>query len=736
MRDHDDEKLNPGSFDLEDIIEEFGGTPRREPPEVPPPGEESSGEAPSGPDLPWPEAKRRPRPHNVVAFPGADDEAEEPDDEPVEPEDEPIPEEEPAAPPKHPVQREGNVLSFPGGEDEDDGPEGLEETISFRIDKLRKKADEYARQMFENEGIEEDADVRRAEKLIPGTDEEEPPVRRERRPRREVPPAPDTPPAELYRAYTKRLKGLRLMTVCAFLLTAVLLYATLAEGFHLPMPAVLGDFSLLCFAMAGVLGLVMLLGLPVLWEGLYRLVRLRLTTETLVLLSCIAVEADALLLALGRSDRAGQLPYCAAAALAVCFHLWGRSHKLRGQRLACKAAAAASEPYAVTLDQDKWKGCDTYAKWSGTPAGFGRQIQADDGAQRIYAVAVPLILMAAVLLALLASVGHGHPERIGWCLAANLTASAAFSGAFCFGTPWMRLCRRLAKSGAAIAGWDGVTGTGGGRFLLLSDTDLFPPGSVALNGIKIFGDFSAEKVVGITATLIRDSGCGLERIFHDLLRSQGAVFRRADCLTVHEGGLSATVRGERVLVGSAAFLDLMEVPLPQGLNIKNAVFCAINGELAGIFVLYYSLHGAVEPAIYALTHNRITPVMATRDFNLIPDMLYQRFKLPVDKMEYPNAPRRVELSDPDTEHSQVLSALLCREGLGPYAEAVVGGQRLRFAVRLAAIFAVLGGAVGVVLSFYMTFMGAFASLSPMNLLIFLLLWMVPTVLITGWVGRY
>ena len=69
-----------------------------------------------------------------------------------------------------------------------------------------------------------------------------------------------------------------------------------------------------------------------------------------------------------------------------------------------------------------------------------------------------------------------------------------------------------------------------------------------LNGIKVFGDWSIEKVVGCTATLIRDSGSGLIKLFHDLLRAQGAIFRRADDLCCYEGGgLSANIRGELVL---------------------------------------------------------------------------------------------------------------------------------------------------------------------------------------------
>ena len=185
-----------------------------------------------------------------------------------------------------------------------------------------------------------------------------------------------------------------------------------------------------------------------------------------------------------------------------------------------------------------------------------------------------------------------------WCLSATFTAAAGFGGALAYGRSFHKVARRVSQSGGALAGWPGAAGSRRGNRVLITDLDLFPPGFVELNGIKVFGDFSVERVVGYTATLIRDSGCGLEKLFHDLLRTQGAIFRRADSLCCYEGGgLSANIRGDQVLVGSAAFMNLMEVPLPQGLNVKNAVFCAIDGELAGIFALNYTLPDTVFPSL-------------------------------------------------------------------------------------------------------------------------------------------
>ena len=74
--------------------------------------------------------------------------------------------------------------------------------------------------------------------------------------------------------------------------------------------------------------------------------------------------------------------------------------------------------------------------------------------------------------------------------------------------------------------------------------------------------------------------------------------------------------------------------------------------------------------------------------------------------------------------------------MAPFADAVVGSRRLRTAVRTSAVIACVGSVVGLLMSFYLTFVSAYASLSPVNLLLFCLLWLVPTLLISGWVDRY
>ncbi len=622
----------------------------------------------------------------------------------------------------------GRVVDFPEEES----------VLSAFLKDITRKADRYADQMFQESERMDPEEVRRLEELIPGTDQEAPPEPpgRIRRPRKPEPPPPDLPPQELARTYGKGLKGMRLRTVLVFLLAAAALFqlAVPASGFYWLPP--LDGYQIQVWISAGLLGLGTLLSLDVLWAGLRRALRGRVEMDTLAALSVLFTLADALTLSLSQ-DREGQLPYAAAALAGLFFLLHGSYHKRCGLRLSCRTAASAAEPYILTLDEGKWNGRDTYCKWSGVPNGFGSQVQMDDGAQRIYRVVCPLLLLACLLFSLLASYGLDKPQHLLWCLSATFTASAAFGGALVYGRPFHKLARRLASSGAALAGWPGTAQSGKGDRILLTDGDLFPPGYVELNGIKVFGDWSIERVVGYTATLIRDSGSGLTKLFHDLLRAQGSIFRKAEHLCCYEGGgLSATIRGDQVLVGSAAFMKLMEVELPQGLHVKNAVFCAIEGELAGIFALNYTLPDMVFPSLEALMREKVGPVLATRDFNLIPAMLHQRFKLAADKMDFPPVERRRELSDPDQPHSSTITAVLCREGLLPYGESVVAAKRLRWSTRFGAVLTCLGSCVGVLLAYYLTSVDAYGSLSPLNLLVFLLFWLAPVWFLTSWTARY
>lgn len=617
-------------------------------------------------------------------------------------------------------------------------PESVGRSLAARLSTLLRRADHYADHMYDQ--AEPDEETRKAEKYIPGVDKEELPEEEPQprsKVRRPVDVPSDTAPADLAGHYRKGLKGKKARVLLAFFVGLLSAFVSLDLPFfswsseipQLPFPLA----SLRTPLLAGLLLVAGLLTIEIIARGFLQLFRLRLRAETLISFAWLFTLADAVVL-IFHEYRPG-LPCCAITALGLACALWGDYHHRKGDHLSAKTAAQARTPYTVTLDESKWSGRPAYSKWSGSTVGFGSQLQMEDGVQRAYCIGAPLLFLGCLLAAVMASFGQQMPLRFLWAASSCFTASACWSTLLAYGLPYRKLAARLAKLGAAMAGWPGVSRCRQAG-ILMTDLDLFPPGSVQVAQVRVFGGVSTEKAVAYTATMLRAFGCGLTRPFHDLLRAQGAFYREVSGLRPHEGGLSGIIRNQEVLVGTASFMHMMEVSLPQGLNIKNAVFCAISGQLAGMFPLQYAMSQAVNPALSALMREDVAPILVTRDFNLIPALLEQKFKLPVDRMEFPPVERRLELSEADQEHDATPVAVLCREGLSVYSDAVVGGRRLRTATRRSLVFSLLGSVIGLCLTFYLTYVGAFASLTPVNFLVFMAAWLVPELLIANWVNQY
>jgi hypothetical protein len=139
-------------------------------------------------------------------------------------------------------------------------------------------------------------------------------------------------------------------------------------------------------------------------------------------------------------------------------------------------------------------------------------------------------------------------------------ASASMTAALAYARPFSLAARSLADGGAAIAGWAGAKEAGGASGLVIRDTDLFPENSVSLNGVKMLSGAPVERVISYTGSLIVASGSGLSRIFGELLREYACPIYRIEDFAFYEGGgIGAAIKGNNVLVGTPAFMNLMGI---------------------------------------------------------------------------------------------------------------------------------------------------------------------------------
>ncbi|MDY3985534.1 hypothetical protein [Dysosmobacter sp.] len=531
--------------------------------------------------------------------------------------------------------------------------------------------------------------------------------------------------AEHYREEKRRWSGAVPAAFCLALLPVLVLAAEL-RGLEVPFWT--GQPFYQSLALLACLVLSAILCRPVFARAFRALGRKRCTGDLLAVLSVLVAAADCVARIL-LPERSDAMPYAGVASMALAFALWGGSREKQGMYDTFRTAALDDEPPYLVTETDRGA-----CKQRGAVPGFYTAAVRDDMVTVWETGLLPIVLVASVVFAGLSSLGQGRGADFWLNWSAILTAGTTFALPLCWGLPFSRLAAHLQKAGCAVAGWAGAEKIGRRKGMILTDSDLFPPGTIQLNGVKVFGE-ELSKAASYAATMARAADCGLQRLFDGLVRGEGGHYETADDFSFYEeGGYSAAIRGESVLLGTASFMRKMDVRLPGGINLKTGVFLAVDRQLVAVFAVKYNAAENVDFALRMMRRGHITPILASRDPNITPALLKRKFHKGV-KVEYPDLTARVALSEAEKDRGMP-RALLFREGLLPYAEAVAGSRRLCGAVRRAAGLSLLGSAAGVLLSFYMVFQGAYNLLTPLALLVFLLLWTLPVLLMADWTGRY
>ncbi len=525
-------------------------------------------------------------------------------------------------------------------------------------------------------------------------------------------------PKKAAKFYYGQLRPLRFRVRVCFFLTVILAWI----GLQFPMAGLLGrSLAVQSGVSLALLLTVMLAALDILAAGIRQLFDLRPGAEALASLAALMSCADAVMVMMGYGQ---YLPYCAVGGASMTCALWGEQLGCRARGRTMRMAAMSKAPAAVTAEQTD-KGSKYICRSLRPVDGITRRCEQPDFCQTVYATAAPILLGVSLLLAVGASV-NGQGSYFLHTLSALLSVSASFTAFLSFPLPYSLTAKKLQPSGAAIIGFPGCADIGKSRRVVLTDNDLFPPGTMKLSGINILEGALVDKVISCTGSLLAASGSGVAGLFMELITRRGYAAVRADEFRCHEGGgLSARVNGEQVLVGTAGFMNLMGIRLPRNMVVRNAVCTAISGELVGVFTLEYTPVSSVQDALVTLLQGRTQPVFAIRDFNITPLMIRQLFRMPTDNFNFPTFRDRYRIAASAAGVNSPVAAVLSRPGMGPMVDAAEAGRKLYGVCRIGTVISLVGTAIGMVTMFLLFRSGSFDTATAGNVLSYMFLWALP-----------
>lgn len=470
------------------------------------------------------------------------------------------------------------------------------------------------------------------------------------------------------------------------------------------------------------------LGCSQMIDGICALFKGRLTINVMLFVTFLACCVDG---AFCLSEL--RIPCCAAFSLEMTMALWAQYHRHSTEMAQMDSLRKAVRLHALVKNPVYYDGKAGLLRREGELEDFMDHYDAPSGPEKLQGFYCLVSLLLCFGIAVFAGLLHGGSMAIQ-VLSTSLLVAVPASFFVALTRPAALLQRRLHMVGTVLCGWRGVRQLRGKAAFPLEGEDLFPAASTKLNGVKFYGNRDSDEVLSCCTSLILAAGGGLVTIFRNLLESRGGKVVPVSNFHDYDGsGVGGEANGVSILMGTQEFLQDMGIEIPEGTMVSQAVYAAIDGELAAVYAISYPKMRSAAAGILSLCGNRkITPVLAGKDFMLTEDLLRAKFSINTRRIVFPGTEEREALSQMEADTSAPTLALATRDDLVSYAYAVSGARALSLASKLGIAVHLVGGILGLLAMAALAYLGSTDLLTPTHVLLYQLVWMVPGLLITEW----
>ncbi len=246
----------------------------------------------------------------------------------------------------------------------------------------------------------------------------------------------------------------------------------------------------------------------------------------------------------------------------------------------------------------------------------------------------PIGLIASLVLCIASLlITKSVPTAVS-ALAAACCASVAVSNMLSVNLPISRLCRTARRAGAMVVGYEGVEQLGNVNAVMVDAEDLFPRGTVVLNGIRTFGGrAAAEDAVMAASALMKEVGGPLSGVFDQVIsENEDALPQVQDFSYEDGGGIVGKVDGKTILIGDRSLLINHRLQVPPreeeaqyASGNQQVVYIGVDSEVAALLVLTYTADRRRKNELQRLEDSGISIIVRTTDPNVTPQLISRLF---------------------------------------------------------------------------------------------------------------
>lgn len=482
-------------------------------------------------------------------------------------------------------------------------------------------------------------------------------------------------------------------------------------------------------------------------DGLKNLMKFNANGDSAAALATAAVLIQAVLGFLFQDSVAGGTThvYGLVVALTLFLNGLGKLTLLRRIHSNFRFVTAREQKYAVKIYGDYNTGLKlagdsvaqapviAYQKKTGFLKRFLQLSYEPDPSEQSSQNLAPLGLIAALIL-FLATLFISKDFYLGLtAFAAACCVLVAAGNMLAVNLPLSKLCKRARRAGAMIVGYTAMSQMAKVNAVMVDASDLFPAGTVVLDGVKTFGGGDKEEAILFATALIRQVGGTLSDVFSQVAQENEEDLPKASNLVLEdEHGITGSVGGRKVLVGNRTLLLNHHIEPPEREEVtkytvgdKKVLFVAMDGILQAMLVLSYRADKRKKNELQRMEENGVSLVVRSTDANITQNMVGKLFGISPSSVNVITGSLAETYEELVNEESPRADALVATKGrVESMINVIVGCIRERRTVSLVTAVQNIAVILGFVLVSFLACFSGIAQLSSMAIAIYMLFWLV------------
>ena len=487
-------------------------------------------------------------------------------------------------------------------------------------------------------------------------------------------------------------------------------------------------------------------------NGLRALVEFRANSDSAAAVACTAVLIQTVCALFSSASLAtGQVHLYAGIAAGILFlNSLGKLTMIRRIHSNFRFVASREQKYTVRIFDDyntslKLAGSSVFSQPAiayQQKAGFLKrflQISYEpDPAETASQMLAPVGLVASLLLCVVALVITKDASLAITALAASCCVCVAVTNMLAVNLPVSRLSHRLRRAGAMVSGYEAIKRMSAVNAVLVDSADLFPRGTVVLNGVKPFMEEGLEEAVLRAGALMQALGGPLCGVFEQVLSEHEGELPEVEKGRFEAGnGVAGTVDGSEILIGSRALLTSHGIEAPdQALESRYAtgsrqvLYVAADGVLCAMFILTYNADRKKKAELAELELNGVSLLVRSSDANLTPQFIGRLFGIDASAVNVIGAETDSACDRLVTGQTGRADAYVATKGRVESMMSVVSAcidekKNISFIVAMQNAAVV----IGFVLVAFLTFIAGVSQISSFALFVYELFWIVAAVIL-------